>query len=413
MIQPHVQVRNTLLDDHVKKGWMDADMFLAYCLMLRNCDWATGVWIGSADALAALTGGQWSKPTAVRILRRLRLGRYITSHHVDKVRGNYDIAINNFIPTIGENIGKELRHTKTRDYNIRITSDSHKWATDQDHQRSCTESPVIRNQDLHPVPPTPTSGGAGSDERSESQGGRTPRIATAIAGASPRGHQPPSLRSETQPQTQLESGVEVPDARVEVPVPENEVPPVSQEDPSPSSAAPLPVSQELFDAYLEDEAAYLANYLWMFLMTRPDVEIIRPWEKLWIQDFQSALDDGHTKEDIELAILCSQTGASKKYYIRAKSICDNLDLLIEKGHKLQERGVLREHECKCRALFAMLEDLREHQETCETAQAIDPEDAAEEEAMYAAEDAIGRGQMTDITEMTDPFAGERQDESWK
>jgi hypothetical protein len=61
----------------------------------------------------------------------------------------------------------------------------------------------------------------------------------------------------------------------------------------------------------------------------------------------------------------------------------------------------------------MLEDLREHQETCETAQAIDPEDAAEEEAMYAAEDAIGRGQMTDITEMTDPFGGEREGESWK
>jgi hypothetical protein len=201
---------------------------------------------------------------------------------------------------------------------------------------------------------------------------------------------------------------------VEIPVPENEVPPVSHEDPSPSSAAPLPeVSLEEFEAYLEDDATYLANYLWMFLITRPDVEIIRPWEKLWIQDFKSALDDSHTKEDIELAILCSQTGASKKYYIRAKSICDNLDLLIEKGQKLQERGVLREHECKCHALFAMLEDLRAHQETYETAQAIDPEDAAEEEAMYAAEDAVGRGQMTDITEMTDPFAGEREDESWK
>ncbi len=39
VIQPHVQLRNALLDDHVKKGWMDADMFLAYCLMLRHCDW--------------------------------------------------------------------------------------------------------------------------------------------------------------------------------------------------------------------------------------------------------------------------------------------------------------------------------------------------------------------------------------
>jgi predicted site-specific integrase-resolvase len=37
--------------------------------------------------------------------------------------------------------------------------------------------------------------------------------------------------------------------------------------------------------------------------------------------------------------------------------------------------------------FAMLEDLQEHQETCESALAIDPADAAEELAMRAAEDA--------------------------
>ena len=136
-------------------------------------------------------------------------------------------------------------------------------------------------------------------------------------------------------------------------------------------------------------------------------------KKFWIQDFKSALDDGHTKEDIELAILCSQTRASKKYYIRAKSICDNLDLLIEKGQKLQERGVLREHECKCRALFAMLEDLREHQENCEIAQAIDPEDAAEEEAMYAAEDLIGYGEVPDPLPDFDPFADTREGENWQ
>jgi len=412
MIQPHVQLRNALLDDHVKKGWMDSDMFLAYSLMLRRCDWSTGIWHGSADSLAALTGGQWSKPTAVRILRRLRLGRYVTSRHVDKVRGNYDIAINNFIPTIGENIGKKLRPTKTRDYRIGIASDSDRWTTDQDHQRSCTGSPVSRIQDLPSVPPT--SGGVGSDERSESRGAGSPRIADAIAGASPCRREP-SLRSktETQPQTQLESGVEVPDAKVEVPVPDSQVSTVSQLDPSPVPQPPSPVTQEEFEAYLEDDATYLANYLWMFLMTRPDVEIIRPWEKFWIQDFKSALDHGHTKEDIELAILCSQTGASKKYYIRAKSICDNLDLLIEKGQKLRQRGVLREHECKCHALFAMLGDLREHQETCETAQAIDPEDAAEEEAMYAAEDLIDYGLAPDPLPDFDPFADTREGEDWQ
>lgn len=410
---PHVQLRNALLDDHVARGWVDSDMFLAYSIMLRRCDWNTGIWHGSADSLAALTGGQWSKATSVRVLRRLGQGRYITSRHVDKVRGNYDIAINNFIPTIGENIGKKLRPTKTRDYRIRITSDSDKWATDQDHQRSCTESPVIRNQECILTPPSESGVGVGSDERSESRRRRPPRIADAIAGASPRSSASP--KTENQPQTQLESGVKTPDTKVEVPVPENEVPPVSQKDPSPSSAAPLPDAEmeELAKAYFEDPATYLATYLWSFLQPRPDVEVIRPWERLWIQDFQSALDDGHTKEDIELAILCSQAGKAREMYVRALSICNNLDLLVEKGRKLRDKGVLREHECKCHALFAMFEDLQEHQETCETALAIDPEDAAEEEAMYAAEDLIGYGLAPDPLPDFDPFADTREGEDWQ
>ena len=75
-------------------------------------------------------------------------------------------------------------------------------------------------------------------------------------------------------------------------------------------------------------------------------------------------------------------------------------------------GVLREHECKCHALFAMLEDLQEHQETCETALAIDPEDAAEEEQMYA-EDLIGYGEAPDPMPDFDPFAAEREGENWQ
>ncbi len=77
------------------------------------------------------------------------------------------------------------------------------------------------------------------------------------------------------------------------------------------------------------------------------------------------------------------------------------------------KGVLREHECKCHALFAMLEDLREHQETCETAQAIDPEDAAEEEAMYAAEELIDFGLAPDPLPDFDPFADTREGEDWQ
>ena len=407
MSQPHVQLRNALLDDHVARGWMDSDMFLAYTIMLRHCDWDTGIWHGSADSLAALTGGQWSKATAVRVLRRLGQGRYITSRHVDKVRGNYDIAINNFIPTIGENIGKKLRRTKTRDYRIRIKSDSDKWATDQDHQRPCTESRVIRNQDLHSVPPT--SGGVGVGVESEARG-RHSRIANAIADARNESRQPATQKTETQPQNQPQ-----PEVESEAPVQDSHTLPVgmASKTPTPTPAAPLPVTQQEFAAYLEDEAAYLANYLWMFVQHRPDVEVIRPWEKLWTADFDKALSDGYSKEDIELAILCSQAGKAREMYVRALSICNNLPLLIEKGRKLQERGILRQHECKCHALFAMPEDIREHQETCETALAIDPEDAAEEERMFAAEDLIGYGEAPDPMPDLDPFADTREGENWK
>ena len=116
MSQPHLQIRVALLTDHVAKGWMDGHMYLAYNIILQDCDWSTGIWHGSADKLAALVGGQWSKSTAKRVLKRLCLGRYITSHYVPKQMGNYDLAINNYVPTCGENKGKKLRRTKTRDY---------------------------------------------------------------------------------------------------------------------------------------------------------------------------------------------------------------------------------------------------------------------------------------------------------
>jgi hypothetical protein len=123
MSQPHLQIRVALLTDHVAKGWMDGDMYLAYNVMLHYCDWGTGIWHGSADKLAALVGGRWSKSTAKRVLKRLCLGRYVTSHYVPKQMGNYDYSINNFIPTTGENKGKKLRRTKTRDYRIRLASE--------------------------------------------------------------------------------------------------------------------------------------------------------------------------------------------------------------------------------------------------------------------------------------------------
>ena len=77
------------------------------------------------------------------------------------------------------------------------------------------------------------------------------------------------------------------------------------------------------------------------------------------------------------------------------------------------KGAFREHECMCHALFATLEDLQEHQETCDTALAIDPSDAREELEMWAAEDLIYFGLAPDPLPDFDPFAGEREGEDWQ
>lgn len=104
----HLQIRNGILD-HLAIGKMTPDMFTAYYLMLARCNFATGVWHGSAERLVAETGGVWSLRTAQRVLERLLDGGYISSTHKRGKRGNYDILISNYVPTIGENKGKKLR----------------------------------------------------------------------------------------------------------------------------------------------------------------------------------------------------------------------------------------------------------------------------------------------------------------
>jgi len=216
MSQPHLQIRVALLTDHVAKGWMDGDMYLAYNIILQDCDWSTGFWHGSADKLAALVGGQWSKSTAKRVLKRLCQGRYITSHYVPKQMGNYDLAINNYVPTCGENKGKKLRRTKTRDYRVRLASEPLEGFPTEplDAEKGVSSeplrgSPVARIQEVHSVPPT--SGGVGSDERSESRGAGSPRIADAIAAASACGrtskpeNQNCQGRSKTRPRQRSKS----------------------------------------------------------------------------------------------------------------------------------------------------------------------------------------------------------------
>jgi Helix-turn-helix domain len=155
---------------------------------------------------------------------------------------------------------------------------------------------------------------------------------------------------------------------------------------------------------LEHEPArWLANYLWCFLSIREDVEIPHSWERFWTKDFQDALDTGWSVDDLNVAIRKSQCGKAWDYYKRGASIVANLELLVEEEQQLEEEHLLSVTECPvCHgALIGNYIDLLdEHIFDCyDRKNPIDPEDAAEEEAMWLADELVSEGLVREHPDM--------------
>ena len=150
----------------------------------------------------------------------------------------------------------------------------------------------------------------------------------------------------------------------------------------------LPVSIELDRtspfSRENDPAGWLANYLWMYLSVRPEVEIPYSWETYWSLDFQDALDRGWELEQLEAIVQASQYGAARQYYVRAKSICDdeNLKRLEKIAEYLGKKDLLEHVICrKCNAYFSDIALMVDHFFVAHPLP-VDPEDVAEEEAMW-------------------------------
>jgi hypothetical protein len=142
-----------------------------------------------------------------------------------------------------------------------------------------------------------------------------------------------------------------------------------------------------------DPARWLANHAWMYLSVRPEVEIPYAWETWWSMDFQDALDRGWQLEQLENIIRASQYATARKYYIRAKSICEekSLERLQRMAEALNKNSLLRDEVCpKCKAFFPDTDSMVEHYWASHEG-AIDPEDAAEEEAMDLADELVSEG----------------------
>ena len=123
MSQPHLQIRVALLTDHLANGWMDGK-----CTSPTTSCSITAI---GARASGTAVRTNWRRWSAGNGLNPPPSGCSSGSALVATSRpimcrsrwATTTIAINNFIPTSGENKGKKLRRTKTRDYRIRLASE--------------------------------------------------------------------------------------------------------------------------------------------------------------------------------------------------------------------------------------------------------------------------------------------------
>ena len=172
----------------------------------------------------------------------------------------------------------------------------------------------------------------------------------------------------------------------------------------PVSSNPAPTHDYVAPPCREVEPArWLANYLYCFLSVREDVEVLPGWEKFWTKDFQEALDSGWSVDDLHIAIRASQVGRAREFYKRGASIAANLELLAENGQTLESKDLLCQYECpKCHGLFIGVEALIEHQLRCYQ-KPVDPEDEAEEEAMWLADELVSEGYVKEHPEMAEYY----------
>ena len=163
---------------------------------------------------------------------------------------------------------------------------------------------------------------------------------------------------------------------------------------------------------LASDPEYLATLLYNYLQGRislgdKTISVPRLWKKFWTEDFQSLLDDGRTRPDIEIVIWASQWPGNQKFYVRAQKIKENFDLLIEKAER--RANLFRVHACSyCYCWFSMYSSLAEHLEKCTAAPPPTVlDDAAEEESWYVADDFLNQegGAFGDpILNLTWPYA---------
>ena len=103
--------------DHLRDGRLTLQQFGAFDALVLLADKASGIWNGSARALAAQCGaGDVSDRQARHLLESIEAGRYIKRFPTPRSHRNYPILIDKFLITFGAHRGKRLNASATSDW---------------------------------------------------------------------------------------------------------------------------------------------------------------------------------------------------------------------------------------------------------------------------------------------------------
>ena len=102
------------LQDHVIDGRISFAEYGAYCWMIQSADAGTGVWWGSARALAIQVG--IADRLARHLLESLENKQYLKRFATPRSHRNYPVVINRFICSRGAHRNKMVNTEKTTDW---------------------------------------------------------------------------------------------------------------------------------------------------------------------------------------------------------------------------------------------------------------------------------------------------------
>jgi len=209
---------------HIKQGKLTPQDLGVYVYLHLECDWATGIYHGTALGIAYGYDNPDLKDSIKRSLARLRENGYINFRKGDGRHKGYDVLINKFEPQFGKLSGKRLDAWKNGDKVIPAYEDAPGAAPER--PRSSTGDRPDHIPERPPIPEVPDVSDVPEVTDVPSDDDRTGRFAETRETLDPKEqHQPPIRQIDEDEEELLSSPVHQPAPQAKTPIPH---PPVAK-----------------------------------------------------------------------------------------------------------------------------------------------------------------------------------------